>query len=90
MVYPYLEVMCKAGVVDLIKYNRDRWGNDESWLDLVEIRKHLAAAKVGAHAGSDRSMGDGLLSAPPPPAASPVRRTARCWSDCLEQSPSVL
>ena len=64
MVYPYLEVMCKAGVVDLIKYNRDRWGNDESWLDLVEIRKHLAAAKVRVHAGDDKSIGDGLLPTP--------------------------
>ena len=88
VVYPYLEVMCKAGVVDLIKYNRDRWGNDESWLDLVEIRKHLAAAKVGAHAGSDRSMGDGLLSAPPPPAVRDVPVPVSCDGAQLKAHPT--
>ena len=44
--YQYLSMVLSAGVIDLLKYNSRHWATDESWQDLVEMRKKLIEAKV--------------------------------------------
>jgi len=47
--WDYLRIMKEAGVIELLKYNPERWVADESWMEFVDTRKRLQSLLVRPH-----------------------------------------